>query len=235
MSNYKTGDLITCIITHGDNNNEIKFGEVVGVDLVTQKIEVSFLKRTALQEGRIWHFEESDEWVAINKESIVKHVPIPTGSNGAIVAAGWLEIGFVAGGNGFSFCLVADEKTTSLPLLLCEDSESEEEEEASTDPAMHGYQNDGWCVPDDDPSCEPFHFADINDPTLSDEAKEFIETTHKAVHDFERWNPTDKQSQGIKTYIDNADLKACVQSDNARLKAGKSSISFTKPPLKRKR
>ena len=131
--NYKTGDLIAFIIKNETDENEIKFGEVVGSKNKT--VEVSCLKRTALQGNRLWQFEESDEWIAIQSSLIVKHVPIKTGSTGAAVSAGWLEIGFLCGGDGISFCLVADGQTTTLPLLLCEDSESEDEE-PSTNPAI---------------------------------------------------------------------------------------------------
>ena len=226
---YKTGDLVACIL-----NRNAKFGEIVGVDLVTNKVEVSCLKRTTLQNHTIWQFEESDEWIAINKETIIKHVSVPTGADGSVVSAAWSEIGFVAGGDGMSFCLTTDEQNTILPILECDADSSDEE--ASTNPSMHGYIDDGFVVADNDPSCEPFSFADIDDPNLDEEARKFIEETHKAVHDFDKWEPTDdKQAEGIKAYISNADRKACIQTDNARLAQGKASIRLTKPPLKRKR
>ena len=227
---YKTGDLVACIL-----NRNAKFGEVVGVDLVTNKVEVSCLKRTTLQNHTIWQFEANDEWLVVNKETIVKHVAVPTGSDGAAVAAAWREIGFVAGGDGMSFCLITDAHTTTLPILECDADSSDDDEEVSTNPDMHGYVDDGFVVADNDPSCEPFSFADPNSPDLDEEARQFIEETHKAVHDFEKWEPSEKQSEGIKAYIDNADRKACIQTDNARLAQGKASIRLTKPPLKRKR
>tara|TARA_B110000977_G_scaffold173648_1_gene226960 strand:- start:975 stop:1682 length:708 start_codon:yes stop_codon:yes gene_type:complete len=227
---YKTGDLVACIL-----NRKPNFGEIVGVDLVTNKVEVSCLKRTTLQNHTIWQFEESDEWIAINKENIIKHVSVPTGADGSVVSAAWSEIGFVAGGDGMSFCLTTDEQNTILPILECDGDSSDEEDEASTNLDMHGYADDGFVVADNDPSCEPFSFADIDDPNLDEEARKFIEETHQSVHDFEKWEPSEKQSEGIKAYIDNADRKACIQTDNARLSKGKSSIRFSKPPLKRKR
>jgi hypothetical protein len=228
---YKTGDLVACVI-----NKNAKFGEIVGVDLVTNKVEVSCLQRTTLQNHTIWQFQESYEWMAVNKETIVKHVAVPTGADGAAVAGAWREIGFVAGGDGISFCLTTDSHTTTLPILECDADSSDDDEEVSTNPSMHGYADDGFVVADNDPSCEPFSFADIDDPNLDEEARKFIEETHKAVHDFDKWEPTDdKQAEGIKAYISNADRKACIQTDNARLAQGKASIRLTKPPLKRKR
>tara|TARA_B110000208_G_scaffold53788_1_gene70550 strand:- start:1569 stop:2276 length:708 start_codon:yes stop_codon:yes gene_type:complete len=232
-SDFKIGDLVACI-----SNRNAKFGEIVGVDLVTNKVEVSCLKRTTLQNHTIWQFEENDEWIAVNKETIVKHVAVPTGSDGAAVSAAWNQIGFTAGGDGMSFCLTTDAHTTTLPILECDGSSDEDdEEEMSTNPSMHGYADDGFVVADNDPSCEPFSFADPNSVDLSEEARQFVEETHQSVRDFDKWEPTtgDKQAEGIKAYISNADRKACIQTDNARFNKGKSSISFTKPPLKRKR
>lgn len=232
--NYKTGNLVACIL-----NRNAKFGEIVGVNLVTNLIEVSFLKRTSLQNHTIFQFEGNDEWIAVNKDTIVKHVAVPTGSDGAAVAAAWREIGFIAGGDGMSFCLTTDEKNTTLPILECEgfsdEDDEDDEEEASMNPALHGYADDGFVVPDNDPSCEPFSFAEIDDPELDEKARQFIRETHQSVHDFEKWDPKEKQAEGIKQYIQNADKKACLQSDNARLSKGQTSIPFTKPPLKRKR
>ena len=42
---------------------------------------------------------------------------------------------------------------------------------------MHGYAADGFVVADNDPSCEPFSFADIDDPNLDEEARQFISPT----------------------------------------------------------
>ena len=96
---------------------------------------------------------------------------------------------------------------------------------------MCGYEDDGFVVPDDEG--EGFEFADPS--TLDEEGAAFVLETHKAVHNFDKWNPQDKQGQGIKQYIDNMDRKASIQTDNHRFAAGKSSISTSNPPLKRKR
>ena len=96
---------------------------------------------------------------------------------------------------------------------------------------MRGYADDGFVVPDDEN--EDFTFADPCE--LDGEAADFVRDTHHAVHDFEKWNPTDKKARAIKHYIDNMSGKAAIQSDNRRFKSGKPSISTTKPPLDKKR
>ena len=70
---------------------------------------------------------------------------------------------------------------------------------------------------------------------LDDTAAKFVMDTHQAVHDFDKWQPKDKQGKGIKAYIENMDRKVSIETDNQRFSRGKSSISTSKPPLKRKR
>jgi len=166
----------------------------------------------------------------VQPSQVTKHVPIPEGSDGNTVVNAWKEIGFVAGGDGMTFCRIEDERVSTLPLLLCED-DSETEGTPSTNESMHGYEEDGFVVPDEDG--EEFTFAIMDD--LDDDAAKFVMETHKAVHDFDNWQPKDKQGKGIKAYIENMDRKVSIETDNQRFARGKSSISTSKPPLKRKR
>jgi len=218
---YIPGDLVIV--------NSEKYAEVVGVT-PENTIEVSYLSRTEQQEGRIWQFAPDDEWEVISPAQVTKHVNIPEGSSGDIVAKAWRDIGFVAAGDGLTFCRVEDERQAEMPILLCED-DSETEDTASTKQSMHGYEEDGFVIPDEDGS--DFEFA--NPDELDEEAARFVLETHQAVHDFEKWQPADKQGQGIKAYINSMDIKAAIQTDNRRFSGGKSSISTSKPPLKRKR
>ena len=218
---YTTGDLIVV--------NSTKYAEIVGVT-PDNTIEASFLVRTNQQEGRIWQFSPDDEWELVQPSQVTKHVPIPEGSDGNTVVNAWKEIGFVAGGDGMTFCRIEDERVSTLPLLLCED-DSETEGTPSTNESMHGYEEDGFVVPDEDG--EEFTFAIMDD--LDDDAAKFVMETHKAVHDFDNWQPKDKQGKGIKAYIENMDRKVSIETDNQCFARGKSSISTSKPPLKRKR
>ena len=137
---YTTGDLIVV--------NSNKYAEIVGVT-PDNTIEASFLVRTNQQEGRIWQFSPDDEWELVQPSQVTKHVAIAEGSDGNTVVQAWQEIGFIAGGDGMTFCRVEDERMATLPLLLCED-DSETEGTPSTKESMHGYEEDGFVVPDDE-------------------------------------------------------------------------------------
>lgn len=224
---YNPGDLV--IVT---DNNEQKYAEVLGVN-PENEVEVSFLKQTKKQEGRIWEFVADDEWETVSPDKITKHIKVPDGSERKVVVDAWKDIGFIPGGDGITFCRVDDEKNTTLPLYegAEDDSDAEEEDVPSTNPKMHGYADDGFVVPDDEGS--DFEFADPDQ--LDEEAAKFVRETHQAVHDFEKWEPKDKQGHAIKGFIERMDYKATIETDNKRFEKGKPSISTSKPPLKKKR
>lgn len=220
---YSVGDLIEFKIA-----DSVFFGEIVGLD-DDNKIEVSRLKQTKKQESRIWEYVDDDKWSAIDPKFVSKHVKVDT-SKGASVMKGWKQLGFLAGGDGISFCKLEDEKDTMLPIFHG-DSDSEDDEEPSKNPKMHGYADDGFVVPDDEGS--EFEFANPDD--LDDEAAEWVRETHQAVHEYKQWEPKDKQGKALKSFIDKMDHKASVETNDQRWDAGKESISTDNPPLKKKR
>ena len=223
---YSAGDLIQFDI------NDIKFyGEIVGI-ATDGKIEVSRLKKTEKQEGRIWEFAEDDAWSAIESRYIQKHIKVPDSAKRSVVVKAWREIGFLPGGDGVTFCRVEDEESSTLPLYGGDSSEDESDDEpVSSNPNMHGYASDGFVVPDDEGS--DFEFADPDE--LDEEAARFVRETHQAVRDFDNWEPTDKQGKAIKAFVDCADKKASIETDNKRFEAGKSAISTSNPPIKKRK
>jgi hypothetical protein len=222
---YTPGDLIIFKITDKEF-----YGEIVGIS-DDNKVEVSRLKKTIKQEGRIWEFVDDDKWSAIDMKFITKHVHVPPGSNGHVVSKAWKSIGFLAGGDGMTFCRIEDEDSTTMPVMAYEIDSEDEDGSPSTNPSMHGYESDGFVVPDDEG--EQFEFADPS--ILNEEDAEWVEQTHRAVREFDNWSPKDKAGKAIKKYIEKMDKKASIQTDNQRFSKGKSSISTSKPPLKRKR
>jgi len=220
---YSAGDLIKFDIA-----DKTFFGEIVGI-CESGKLEVSRIKQTEKQEGRVWEFVDDDKWSAIDPKYISKHVKVDC-SKGASVMKGWHELGFLAGGDGISLCKLDDEDQTSLPIFKG-DEDSDDEEEPSSNPKMHGYADDGFVVPDDEGS--EFEFADPDE--LDDEAAEWVRETHEAVHEYDKWEPKDKQGKALKSFIDKMDHKAAIDTDNQRFEVGKESISTSKPPVKKKR
>lgn len=226
---YSVGDLIQF-----DVNDIAFYGEIIGTT-DDAKVEVSRLKKTAKQEGRIWEFVADDQWSTIDPKYISKHISVPNSARRSHVVKAWKELGFVPGGDGITFCRVEDEDVTTLPLLdgdsSDEDEEDEEDGKPSDNPAMHGYADDGFVVPDDEGS--EFEFADPDE--LDEEAAKFVRETHQAVHDFDTWHPEDRQGKAIKAFVEKMDKKASIETDNHRFAKGKPAIPTSKPPLKKRR
>jgi len=220
---YSVGDLIEFNIA-GKNF----YGEIVGQQ--DGKVEVSRIKQTEKQGGRIWEFVDDDKWSAIDAKFISKHIVVDT-SKGSSVAQGWKELGFIAGGDGITMCMIEDEDQTTMPIFQADNDSEDEEDEPSVNPNMHGYADDGFVVPDDEGS--EFEFANPDD--LTEEAAEWVRETHEAVHEYNKWVPKDKQGQNLKSFIDKMEHKASIATDNQRFDKGKGSISTNKPPIKKKR
>ena len=225
---HTVGDLIIFEI-----NDKEFYGEVVGRD-DAGKIEVSRLKQTEKQEGRIWQFVADDAWSAIDPSYVTKHIKVTNSATRSEVVKAWKEIGFFSGGDGITFCRLEDEEKTTLPLYQGSDSSDEcssDEEQGSSNPKMHGYASDGFVVPDDEGS--DFEFADPGE--LDEEAAKFVRETHQAVHDFDSWEPEDKQGKAIKAFVEKMDVKATIETDNKRFHKGKESICTSRPPLKKRK
>lgn len=223
---YSEGDLVKFVIV-----DKTFYGEIVGIEDDTGKIEVSRIKKTEKQEGRIWEFVDDDKWSAIDPKFITKHVTVDC-SKGASVMKGWRELGFLAGGDGISLCKLEDEDQTTLPIFKGDDdSDDDSDEQASLNPKMHGYADDGFVVPDDEG--EEFEFA--NPDELDDEAAEWVRETHEAVHEYNKWKPKDKQGKALKSFIDKMDHKATIDTNDKRWDAGREAISTSKPPVKKRK
>ena len=67
---YSAGDVIQF-----DIHDTAFYGEIVGV-AADGKIEVSRLKKTPKQEGRIWEFADDDQWSAIDPKYVTKHIAV---------------------------------------------------------------------------------------------------------------------------------------------------------------
>jgi len=224
---YSAGDLIAFEI-----NKETFYGEVLGID-DQNKVEVSRLRKTAKQESRIWEYVADDSWSAIDASYITQHYAVTNEATRSQIVAAWKQLGFVPGGDGITFCRLSDEESVTLPLYGGDESDNDSDEDLpSTKEGMHGYaSDDGFIVPDDEGS--EFEFADPDE--LDEEGAKFVRETHEAVHGFANWQPTDKQGHAIKAFIEKAEIKAAIETDNRRLESGKSSISTSKPPLKKRK
>ena len=87
---------------------------------------------------------------------------------------------------------------------------------------------DDWVVDDDDPDAEPFAQADAS--TLSPSAAAYVEETHKAVRQFESWNPQTQEERNIKRYVEDLAGRAQHENEDKRLRAGLAPLGTYKNP-----
>ena len=203
---FHSGDLVRL--------SDQRIGEVVGV--VGNTIEVSWLHQTQQQQGKIYAFGGTQDWDTVPKSMVVKHVSPGTLVRPNIVRA-WREMGFIAGGDGITFCRIEDEETVTLPMY--EGAEEESDEEVSN-------EMDDFIVPDEEG--EAFTFADPS--KLDGQAKQFVLDTHQAVKDFERWEPSDQRELSLKRWIQACESRVAAQHDNRVFAEGGAAVDMKAPP-----
>lgn len=184
-------------------------GEVVAVDKDT--VEVYFLVPDKTKaKGKVWVYKK--DWDTILKSDITKHVKIKDKKK---YPTYYREMGFKAwDGEIFTRTDVDIEKDEDLktyPFPTGCDTDEEEDE----------YEFDGFVVPDE----EAFTHAD---PEI-EEVQEF----HRAVHDFNKWEPKNKKEEWAKSFVENMESKYSKQDDNFQFSKGKS-IDYHHPPLAKK-
>ena len=210
MSSYAPGDLVRL--------TDRRVGEVVGLD--GDNIEVSWLRRTEQQNGKIFMFGGTQDWDCIHHSLVATHVsPGSRPIQRANMVLAWQKLGFVAGGDGLTFCRVEDENTVTLPLY--EGAEDESEDEVSN-------EMQDFIVNDADG--EAFTFADP--AQLEGSARQFVLDTHSAVHEFERWAPTKDSDKKVKAWMEACAARVSSQHDERVFAAGDSALNLKVPPLK---
>lgn len=209
---YSEGDLIKVLGVNDEGVREYWYAEIVGVLSSEKKLEVYYLERGA---DRVYRF--SNDWHEVSYDSVEEHVVVSSKKRKAYLDA-WSSCGFVAGGDGESFCRKEDENTVTLPLGECDTDDEEDDPQGRED--LNGYiSDDGFVVPDN----EAFTFADPS--------SKYVQETHQAVRDYSTWNPQEPAKKKIKRFIDNMETTANhIESDKAFAK-GKAALSTNQPPL----
>lgn len=181
-------------------------GEVVSV--LENTLEVYFLvPDMKYKHKKIWIYKE--EWDTIKKVDVVKHVII---KDKKLYPKYYKEMGFKAwDGKIFTRTDIDIEKDEDLKTFQfptgC-DTEDEEDD----------YEYDDWCVKD----AEAFTFAE---PT-----NDYVKDTHKAVRDFNKWEPKNKSEKKMKTFVEKLELKFSTLDDDFQFKTG-TSLDYKNPPM----
>lgn len=181
-------------------NDETWYGEVVAVQ--GDNLEVYYIEKG---DNNIWTY--SDDVYEIPKGCVKKHVVTSECSN---IVCAFRALGFRPLSD-CTFALIDETGTVPLgdPAFDVDDDDC-----VGIHPEMRDF-----IVPDEDG--ERFTFATADN--------DFVRETHKAVRDFNRWQPTGEAVR-VKNFIEQQEAKACGQ-ENARTRLGEG-LSYTNPPLR---
>ncbi len=188
------------LVSMDAQNDEIWFGEVVGVQ--GDKIEVYYIERG---ENNIWSY--SDDVYEVHKGCVNKHVVTSSCPN---IVVAFRELGFRPLTDS-TFALIDEEGTVPVGDAAFD---VDDDDCIGIHPEMRDF-----IVPDEEG--ERFTFATVDN--------DFVRETHKAVRDFNRWQPSGEAVR-VKNFIEQQEAKACEQ-ENARTRLGEA-LSYTNPPLR---
>ena len=202
----KEGDLV---IVNGwnseKNEEETWYGEVVEVK--DNDLDVYFLEKTNKCNGFIWSY--ATEWHTIPKNTVSKVIHPQAG---AYVKA-YEELGFGPTEIENEFVFLEDEER--IPLHVCMPMRLDSTVNLSDD----HYVEDGFLTLD-----ESQHF------TQAENNSTFVNDMHKAVNDYNQWDPDEKFAQQIKEYIDDLANRAATEDDNKQFSNG-TSVDYLNPPV----
>ena len=182
---------------NGEDGN-VWYGEVVGTS--GDDLEVYFIEKG---DNNVWSY--SEEWHTVPKGSVVSRVLTESHVN---VIAALKELGFRPLTDS---TFVRLDETGVVPVGD-EAFDADEDSVIGIHPEMQDF-----IVPDDE--CEPFTFASADN--------DFVRETHKAVRQFNAWNPTG-EARRIKDYILNLEEKV-IAMENCRTRLGEG-LSYNHPP-----
>lgn len=187
------------------NKEETWYGEVVEVK--DNDVDVYFLEKTNKCHGFIWSY--GTEWHTIPKSS-VRQVIRPQA--GAYVKA-YEELGFGPTEVENEFVFLEDEEriplNMSMPMRL----------DSSVNTANDRYIEDDFLTLD-----ETQEFTQANDNS------DFVSHMHKAVNEYNQWDPTKRFEKQIKAYIDDLAARVATEDDNKQFLKG-TSVDYMHPPV----
>lgn len=201
---YNAGDLIQTAGGAGEVVDTNEDGDLEVYFIVSNKSKAN---------GKIYEYNE--EWEVVKKVDVLKHVPRPLDK--FKYPQCYREIGFKVW-DGIIFTRVEDDEELDEDLKKftfptdCIEYESEDEDVDMSD----------FIVPDEEG--EPFRPASPS--------SQFVRDVHQAVHDYNKWTPTDRKAKAVKTVIDNMGEKYSRIEDDRQFALGKV-VNYNHPPLKK--
>lgn len=208
IDDFKEGDLVKYWST---GNYVLHVGEIVRI--VNNQLFVHFLETQI--EQKLWRFNEDTVHI-ISPINVCKHVGcLKETLTKEIVRNMWDLMGYVVGVH--DFCLKEHEDIVPLDIAP---GDSDSESDDDIDDEMKDF-----IVPDSEG--EAFCHPKMKD--LTEEQQKWVSETHKAVSDWNQWQPKDDQQKAIKSFVDNMSLKYSSQEDQRRFQAGQASLDYNTP------
>tara|TARA_A100001015_G_scaffold318408_1_gene438221 strand:+ start:2466 stop:3083 length:618 start_codon:yes stop_codon:yes gene_type:complete len=201
------GDLLHIKGQLDDGSTTIFYAELVGINEDNQ-LEVYYLEQTKKLEGHIWSYKS--DWDVVH-EDCVERVFHPTQPS---YVSTYKEFGFIPTVKENQFLQNGVEIPSHILVPLPLDSEEEVDED---DAEMNDF------IIDDEEANEPFTHA-IPD-------NEFVIETHKAVNQYNQWEPKNGSEKKVKNFIDGLAEKYQTEDDNRQFAKGKS-LDYSHPPTK---
>jgi hypothetical protein len=181
------------------SGNVKTYGEVVGV--LDDKIEVYLLVKGV---NNVWHY--SSEWHLVPTSTITQHVVTSKCAN---IVVAFKQLGFRP--------LTEDtfarlDESGEVPVGdACFDVEADDF------PGIHPEMQD-FIIPDEEG--EAFTFAEPSN--------EFVIETHKAVREFNDWNPSG-DAKKLKNFVLSMENRV-IKKESSRTRLGEA-VSYNKPPI----
>lgn len=143
----------------------------------------------------------------------------------------WMTVGcrlIKCGDTGDVFVSHKVEQTGAL-IDVGDGSTSEDEEEDATD-GMHGYENDGFVVPDG--YIEPFTHADPNEDEVREGGSDTVQEINASVRAYKNWVPVTEDEKRFRSWMDKFEKRIAHADDEQQFVKGKN-VDYNEPPLKK--
>jgi len=213
----RAGDVVVYSDIERDTS-ETRVGEVV-VGYDGHQIGVHRLQRQMIN-SKLWHYPEHAEIHYINTIRVTRHIshnPALGALTKERVREGYRLAGFAVGCE--LYCLIQHENEVTLDMAPGDSDDEEDDDDEIAD------EMKDFIVPDNEGEA----FCHPKPEDLTEEQRDWVNTTHAAVRDWDTWVPKDQSEQAIKDFVDNMTAKYGTEEDNRQFVTGSSSDMF-KPP-----
>ena len=226
------GSVVRVLGCKDDNTTrEIWFAQVNNIDVEREELEVAVLQKAADGDGLLCFTKDGYVPQHVPLTSIIEFQPIEPMHSMRAHQKAWHKIGVrLVRSTAHADYFIEREREedhgamdigAEIDEYCSSDDGADDDYDCSfaADPDTPGSLRD-FIVDDDE--AEPFTHAGTAD--------EFVNTTHKAVHEYNDWVPKTPREERIKSFIDNLESKYAHKDADVHFKRGQAGPSYTKPP-----